>query len=353
MLDIGPLRQALNLQARACAALGSPFCADLLDRVCEDLKGNEDLRRLFARWEGADARTLIRDAAPLRLLGAMHDLALSGEAAGLTAAFPAKGRKSDPTKAWATSAAEIPRHGKRLAAFMEHEPQTNEVRRSICLLGGFLTIADETSLELRCFELGASAGLNQLWDRYRYDLGGAQWGPSEAPLRLSTDWRGRLPPLTARMLVSERAACDHKPIDLANEVARRRLRAFVWADQFDRMERLNAAVGATLLAGVQAEGEDAVSWVAHRPQLTRGAATVLFHSVFWQYLSKKSQVALTAAIHALGAQATRSAQFAWLRMEPPPSDMSKMHVRLTIWPGGQERLLAKAHPHGTWVEWLG
>ena len=57
--------------------------------------------------------------------------------------------------------------------YMDHEPQTNEVRRSACLIGGFLTIARESGLPLRCFEVGASAGLNQLWDRFHYRLGDA------------------------------------------------------------------------------------------------------------------------------------------------------------------------------------
>jgi hypothetical protein len=28
-------------------------------------------------------------------------------------------------------------------------------------------------------------------------------------------------------------------------------------------------------------------------------------------------------------------------------------VTLTLWPGGEPRLLANCHPHGAWVEWLG
>ena len=49
----------------------------------------------------------------------------------------------------------------------------------------------------------------------------------------------------------ERAACDRAPVDLADPIARRRLRAFVWADQFDRLARLDAAIAAALAAGVR------------------------------------------------------------------------------------------------------
>lgn len=78
---------------------------------------------------------------------------------------------------------------------------------------------------------------------------------------------------------------------------------------------------------------------------------MLFHSVFWQYMPVESQANLTATIEALGARASASAPFAWLRMEPAPENMAAMEVRLTAWPGGAERVLASVHPHGAWVEW--
>ena len=135
----------------------------------------------------------------------------------------------------------------RLARFVDHEPQTNEVRRSACLAPGFLALAEAKPLPMRIFELGASAGLNQLWDRYAYDLGDAgAWGPPDSPVRIPTDWRGPPPPLDARIEVTERAACDRKPVDLADPAARQRLRAYVWADQRDRLDRLDAAVAAAL-----------------------------------------------------------------------------------------------------------
>jgi hypothetical protein len=70
-------------------------------------------------------------------------------------------------------------------------------------------------------------------------------------------------------------------------------------------------------------------------------------------MSAAQQAALTAAIEDLGAQATAQAPFAWLRMEPQPDNIAVMDVRLTLWPGGQERLLAQSHPHAAWVRWSG
>lgn len=66
----------------------------------------------------------------------------------------------------------------------------------------------------------------------------------------------------------------------------------------------------------------------------------------------ESQVALAQTIANHGAKATPEAPFAWLRMEPPPENMAVMEVRLTMWPGGEDRVLATVHPHGAWVKWL-
>jgi len=60
---------------------------------------------------------------------------------------------------------------------------------------------------------------------------------------------------------------------------------------------------------------------------------------------------VTVFLEAHGRAATTEAPFAWLRMEPAPDNMARMELRLTLWPGGEERVLAEVHPHGAWVKW--
>ncbi|MEO8813319.1 MAG: DUF2332 family protein [Caulobacteraceae bacterium] len=352
MSDRSEMARAFGWQIAGCEALGAPFSASMMERALADAEVGGPTAALLIPWRSFPAKRLIADAVPLRLLGGLHDLVLSGEVPALSEAYPAPGRGGDADAAWAAARAALPANHARLAAFMTHEPQTNEVRRSACLLGGFLSVVARTGLPLRCFEVGASAGLNQLWDRYRYALGDLSWGDPDAPVLIDTDWRGSPPPLPETVAVSSRAACDRKPVDLADPDARRRLRAYVWPDQPDRLARLDAAIGAARGAAIRVEREDAVTWAAHRARPETGAATVLYHSVFWQYLPAESQAALADALTTLGAAATAEAPFAWLRMEPPPDNMGIMEVRLTLWPGGEEHLLAHVHPHGAWVDWL-
>src|SRR5438045_2256767 len=83
-------------------------------------------------------------------------------------------------------------------------------------------LADDPRLPLRCFEVGASAGLNLYWDRFRYELGDvATWGDPASPVVCPADWNGPLPPLDAPIRVIERAACDRRPSDLTDPVQRR------------------------------------------------------------------------------------------------------------------------------------
>ncbi|MDP9406123.1 MAG: DUF2332 family protein, partial [Actinomycetota bacterium] len=79
-------------------------------------------------------------------------------------------------------------------------------------------------------------------------------------------------------------------------------------------------------------------------------ATVVYHSVVWQYLPEGDRRAMRDALAHAAARATVDAPLAWLRMEPEPA-LHAMAVRLTTWPGGEERLLATAGAHGLPLSW--
>lgn len=348
MSDDPAVLQALLLQSRGCRAGGSPLNTAILELAAEDWTEGGPVRDLMAPWAQADLKAQFDAATPLRLIGALHELALSCVDPALSLAYEAL----DPEAVWTAARPAMVTHRARLAAFMAHEPQTNEVRRSICLLGGFLEIAKATGLPLRCFEIGASAGLNLSWDRYRYEVGEDSWGDPAAVVRMDTEWTGPPPPTDAVVTVIERAACDRRPTDLSDPDQQRRLISYIWADQSERLARIRAAIEVALAEDVRVETGDAVDWTRKRVALQDGAASVLFHSVFWQYMPAERQAALSAEIEAKAVHATAEAPFAWLRMEPSAESMMVMEVRLTLWPGGQERLLAQTHPHGATVHWM-
>ncbi|MDQ0464081.1 hypothetical protein QO010_001852 [Caulobacter ginsengisoli] len=341
--------QGLQWQAKNCHDMGSPFSGELLERAIAGELGPLD--DLFATWKDEEARVHLREATPLRLLGALHAFALAEPQGALAAQYPAA--NPDPDWAALTAAARALLENRRdeVATFMVSPPQTNEVGRSFGLAPGFMVIAAETDLPLRLFEIGASAGLNLRFDRYDYDFAGQRWGIGGSPVLLDNDWRGPPAPL-GPLEVVERAGCDQAPVDVADPAQALRLQAYVWPDQVKRLARVRGAIAVAQRSPAELTAADAAAWTARRLAPKAGTASVLYHSVMWQYMPDSTQAATRAAIEAAGAAASDKAPVAWLRMEPNPARKGwPMELRLTLWPDGSERHLADVHPHGAWVEW--
>ena len=332
-------------QIKWCETLGSPFTAGLLTVLAEDIAAGGATADLVRAWPGDP----VADALALRMAAALHALVLAESAPALIACYPPNVATPEQLRAAVIGAAR--EHQTHVRNFLSSPPQTNEVGRSGVLVGGFLQIAKETGLPLRLLEIGASAGLNAVWDRYYYQIGAAGWGDPRSPVRIAPAWEGPTPPLDAAVRVAERLACDIAPIDLEDPAQRLRLRAYVWADQRERLSRLESAIELGRAYGPRVEGADAADWL--RTQLREPAAssaTVLYHSIMWQYLPSETQADIRASVESAGARATSAAPLAWLRFEPLNPE-SAPELRLTLWPGARQVRLAVAHPHGSSVRW--
>jgi hypothetical protein len=342
------LAEAFARQIAWCDDNGSPFTARVLETAWAERERGGALRELLPEWPG-DAGA---DAVPLRVAGALHALALSGREPALAALYPPQRDRFDAALGPPAVAAALDRQRETVVKYLAVAPQTNEIGRSAVLLPGFALVARQTGLPLATFEIGASAGLNQLWHRYRYRLGEAAWGDAASPVQIDAEWRGPMPVLPPRIDVASHAACDVAPIDLTDDEAVLRLTSYVWPEQRERLQRLRAAIALARQFGPHVEAADALPWVRAALAPTRtGQATVLYHSVMWQYMPVATREALRDVIAAAGARATREAPLAWLTFEPPNAD-AHMLLTLTLWPGGEPRVLARAHPHGRWIEWL-
>jgi hypothetical protein len=81
-----------------------------------------------------------------------------------------------------------------------------------------------------------------------------------------------------------------------------------------------------------------------------GVATVVVHSIVWQYVARPARDRLRAALRRAGEAATPDAPIAWLRMEPT-GPVPVADIRLTWWPGGGEDVLGTAKFQGEPVWW--
>lgn len=340
------VRAAFRRQAEFCASLGSPFTARLCALVAEHLAPGSAVADRVLAWPGDPSNRA--DALPLRLAGALHALVLEGRDPGLAGAYPPNAPPEDAL--WAAVAAALGNHAPFVLDRLDGPPQTNETQRCAALAPGCLVVAAETGLPLVCSEIGASAGLNLLWDRFAYVFGPAAWGDPAAPLRLVPDWSGPPPP-TPPATVAERAGCDRALLDPSRSATELRLLSFVWADQPERMARTRAALALARAEGLRVEKADAPDWLAQRLDAARpGQAHVVYHSIVWQYLPEAAQARIADLLARAGARATPRAPLAWLRFEPDGGSPGAA-LALTLWPGGETRLLARADFHGRWVAW--
>jgi len=350
--DRTDLAEQLRRQAGWCHRLGSPLYGELLTRGAEDAAAGGPVAEVCGN----------REDVPLRLMAAIHRLVLTGRAPELARFYPSAGgaASGDPWPAFRRTVAE---RREEIRPLLDRRCQTNEVGRSAALLGGFLLVARETGVRrLALAEIGASAGLNLRWDRYRYETAGSAWGDPASPVRFVDPFLETYPPFDVPVKVAERRGCDLAPLDPARAEDRLTLLSSVWADQVERHRRLEAAL--EVAAGVPAEVEraDAMEWLGRRLADDRpGMATVVFHSVVEVYLSPDQRAGLRRLVEEAGARARARSPVAWLRMEPVPGDpegrgqvrFEDMEVRLAVWPGGEDRRIATAAAHGLPVRWLG
>lgn len=331
----------LRHQARACGQIGSPLYASLLDRAAADVTTHGPTWEILHGHEDDPAPS----ALALRLMGAINRLVLRGEEQALAVAY----EEGDGSAAWPFFKSVMERNVESLRRLVQLPVQTNEVGRCAALLPGFLTVALETEMPLRLLEVGASAGLNLCWDRYRYISGAFDWGPADSPLTIDFELGGHLQaPDVAGIEITERQGCDLAPIDPLTAEGRISLLAYVWPDQPGRIERLRAALDVRAEVPVAITQGGAASWAKQvLAQRSPGQATVLYHSIVAQYLSEKELVAFQGYVREAGELASEDASLAWLRMEPAGS---MADVRITTWPGGGDRHLARVGYHGNPVE---
>ncbi len=333
-------------QAMFCAEYGSPFTGELILRMAGDIEAGGPVAALVAGWP-SNPRA---DALSLRLAGALHAAVLTGRDAALAAAYPAQAPNWDMDQTWLLARAFLEREHSWVRDFIRSPPQTNESRRAIALLAGFLGFAKDWSGPIDMLELGASAGLNLNWDRFSYRAGSWSWG-GESDVLIDTDWHGPAPPTQARPNIRNRAACDLNPLDIRDEASRLTLKSYIWPDQADRLVRFDGAVTLALKHGVNVERASADEWLAHQlAQRADDAAIIVYHSVFLQYPPRDVRNSIIAAIAEAGARASPQAPLAWVRLEPEAvTDGVENGLRFVIdlhtWPGGERRILGYTDGH--------
>ncbi|MDO9637678.1 MAG: DUF2332 family protein [Pseudotabrizicola sp.] len=335
---------AVEEQAQACASMGSPFTALLLQALLQVWPYNTALARKVADWPGDLGPRAA--SVPLRIAGGLHGLVRAGRVPGLAACYPPA--VCDAATLAAELAEALQREDAFLCDWVRTAPQTNEVGRSAVLLAGAAEVTARFGLPLLVSELGASAGLNLWFDRYALEVPGGVIGAAGSAVTLRPDWWGGTPPMVP-VSVAARRGVDLNPLDPERDGAR--LLAFVWADQTGRLARLQAALG--LAGGGVVDAGDAADWLERRLQMAHpGQAHLVCHTIAQQYFPPAVQTRIEAAMVAAGARASADAPLCWLGMEADGAGPGAA-VTLRLWPGDLRVTLGRAGFHGEWVDWRG
>ncbi len=237
-----------------------------------------------------------------------------------------------------------------VATMLARRTQTNEPARCAALYPLLASLPQPLAL----LEVGASAGLCLLPDRYGYDYAGTPAGAVDSPLTLRCRTEGNPHfPGTGALTVAWRAGIDLNPLDVTDPDDVRWLRTLVWPEQDDRLERLNSAISVAR---------------ADPPRIVRGdlnarlgevaaeapsyATLVVMHTAVLHYLSDADRATFVEQVGQLDCH--------WISQEGP-GVLAGVAGRLGQQPPAgiacyalalDQRPVAFTALHGGWLRWL-
>lgn len=339
------LKDAFERFARVEAPdLDSPMYAELAAGVA----GDDELLALAAgRQRGQPA--------PNMLFGAVQYLLLQGVEHPLAAHYPIlSGPEPPPGPAFPAFRAFCLEHREAVGELIAtRRTQTQVVRRCTCLLPAFGLVHREAEAPLALIDVGASAGLNLNFDRYacRYLRAGNQvlrWGRSGARVELEADLRGpaTMPAPPPEIPVASRDGIDLNPIDLADPDELLWLRALIWPEHVERHAQLVDAAAELKNSPIRLHRGDASRDLPHLlDRVPAEVALVVYSTIALYQVPREGRRRITEALEARSRE--RPVWRVALEGVHPPS------LTLTRYRGGagETELLARASPHGWWIEW--
>lgn len=239
-------------------------------------------------------------------------------------------------------------HREQVLALLEtRRTQTNEPGRCAPLL----PILAQLPQPLALLEVGASAGLCLLPDRYGYDFGGRRVGSAKPVFPCSPVGPVPVPERLPR--VAWRAGVDLDPVDLRSDEAVSWLETLVWPEETDRLTRLRQAIAVARRDPPAVVRGDLVSNL--RPLAARApqdATLVVFHTAVLAYLSPADRQRFRDDVTRLGCH--------WIAVEgrdvipgvPSPIEPEPYAEPYFVMSRDGRSPLAFCDPHGRWLQWI-
>jgi hypothetical protein len=205
------------------------------------------------------------------------------------------------------------RGGELRTVILARRTQTNEPARCATLVPLLAMLPQPVAL----MEVGASAGLTLLPDRYSYDYAGHRVDGTDpgAPV-IACEPRGPVPLPSRVPEVAWRAGLDLNPLDVTSDDDMRWLDCLIWPGEADRRERLRLAVETARRDPPPIYQGDLLTDVpALARQAPREATLVIFHSAVLAYVDPARREEFARTARGLGARLGRGAT--WISNEAP------------------------------------
>jgi hypothetical protein len=322
----------------------SPLYIELMRAAADDIERGGEIARLF---EGIPAPP--GSVPQLRLMAALHYLVLSGKAPELAAFYPSADGDRPPSEVWPVVLAALAEHFDRVRERLNRTVQTNEPGRSAVLFSGLLWLAARHRRPIRLLEVGASAGLNLLADRYAYVVGDLELGDPASPLRFVDPWDPP-PPVdlaaaAAELRIVARAGCDVAPLDPRRPDDQLTLLSYIWPDELHRIDRIRAALSVAARDPVPVAARLGSEWLPEALDAAQdGELVVVWHSVMRQYVPPDEWAAIEAALDGRPGVVR-------LSMEPAFDQKAQMQLTVHDPIGAPARKLAVCDDHGLPIRW--
>jgi len=228
--------------------------------------------------------------------------------------------------------------------------QTNEVRRCSYLYPAFCYIYEKTKRPLALIEIGTSAGLQLLWDKYCYSYNSDEevYGDALSELRIESEIQGTRPPFIHKQSppVTTRIGIDLHINNLNNIEDYLWLKALIWPEHTERtasFEKASNCVKKQSLKLIEGDGVKLLADIALK--VPEDSVVCVFHTHVANQIPVEDKHELIERIKKLGEE--RDVFHLYNNMW----DLGKIHLDYFL--GGKEykETLAETDGHGRWFKW--
>jgi hypothetical protein len=263
----------------------------------------------------------VQQRRPSLLFAAVNLLLVERPGAELAAYYPIHGglRPPDSRLAPAFSAFCGQHRGELARLLREGSTQTNEIRRCVALRLGLEHVRRRWPGSVALVEAGASAGLNLLFDRYRYRLNGHDVpSTTDSKVTISCEVREQQP--GGQLIgpppgITSRLGFDQCPVDVADPAERAWLEAFIWPEQTSELATLRGAIDLALSVGTTTvvTGDAVTDTASLLSSLPGSEPVVVFTASLLSYLAAEARAAFAAQLRLAAARRP----VAWVFAEAP------------------------------------